>query len=273
MPQMIDVRKVSVGPRYLVARVRVADDAPLYTDEDIEGAARVYELMPEIADHVCLGDAGETFRDAMPSTEVAHLLEHVTVELVARTGLAGAVSCGQTSVAEDTDGRTYDIRLDCPDDVLVVASLSSAAWILQWAFSGGGEPKPGIDPIVEGIASMVESLPAPADGSEPADVEGGDEPLADPEPAAAPDPDEGDEPGSAGVDDPGAAVEPEAGEVASDQGDSFDGQDAAGALPETDVPVPAPVTLDDAPMPRRRPRAQHPSAAPQAAPGEDVSDA
>ncbi len=161
MSQMIDIRKVCVGPRYLTARVRVAEGAPLTTDQDLIGTTLVYNLMPEICDHVCLGDAGSTFKDAMPSTEIAHLLEHVTVELIARTGLAGSVSCGQTTHAHDCDERTFDIRLDCPDDVLVVAALSSAVWILQWAYTGGGEPEPGVDAIVEGIVAMVSGLPVP----------------------------------------------------------------------------------------------------------------
>ena len=156
MSQMIDIRKVCVGPRYLTARVRVAEGAPLTTDQDLIGTTLVYNLMPEICDHVCLGDAGSTFKDAMPSTEIAHLLEHVTVELIARTGLAGSVSCGQTTHAHDCDERTFDIRLDCPDDVLVVAALSSAVWILQWAYTGGGEPEPGVDAIVQNCVSGIQ---------------------------------------------------------------------------------------------------------------------
>lgn len=190
MSQMIAIRKVCVGPRYLTARVRVAEGAPLTTDQDLIGTTLVYNLMPEICDHVCLGDAGSTFKDAMPSTEIAHLLEHVTVELIARTGLAGSVSCGQTTHAHDCDERTFDIRLDCPDDVLVVAALSSAVWILQWAYTGGGEPEPGVDAIVEGIVAMVNGLPIPepAPTAEPA-AEAAPEPVEAPEPIVEPEPD------------------------------------------------------------------------------------
>ena len=194
MSQMIDIRKVCVGPRYLTARVRVAEGAPLTTDQDLIGTTLVYNLMPEICDHVCLGDAGSTFKDAMPSTEIAHLLEHVTVELIARTGLAGSVSCGQSTHAHDCDERTFDIRLDCPDDVLVVAALSSAVWILQWAYTGGGEPEPGVDAIVEGIVAMVSGLPVPESApavetvaevaSEPVEA-----PVEEPEPIVEPEPD------------------------------------------------------------------------------------
>ena len=153
MAQLIDIQEVAVGPKNLTARVYVADTAPLMTDEDIEATARVYNLMPHIAEHVCMGDKGETFKEAMPSTELAHMLEHVAVELIAQTGLAD-ISCGRTWAVSGYD-RTYDVQLKCVDDVLVLGALSSAVWIMQWAFSGGGEPIPDIEGIVEGLKGLV----------------------------------------------------------------------------------------------------------------------
>ena len=92
----------------------------------------------------------------MGSTEVAHLLEHVTIELMAQTGLGGDVSCGRTWEVTG-EPRTYDVQLACPDDVLVASALSSAAWILQWAYSGGADPKPDVAAIVSGIRELVEN--------------------------------------------------------------------------------------------------------------------
>lgn len=252
MSQMIDIRKVCVGPRYLTARVRVAEGAPLTTDQDLIGTTLVYNLMPEICDHVCLGDAGSTFKDAMPSTEIAHLLEHVTVELIARTGLAGSVSCGQTTHAHDCDERTFDIRLDCPDDVLVVAALSSAVWILQWAYTGGGEPEPGVDAIVEGIVAMVNGLPIPepAPTAEPvaeAAPEPVEAPVEAPEPIVEPDAEEPelyDAPASEGE-----PVEPEEEPVEKDP-ELEDASDEAVPEPECDPePVPADPQPDFEPAP------------------------
>ena len=154
MAQLIEIEKVAVAPRHFTARVRIANGGPLTTDQDLVGTTHVYRLLPEICDHTCLGDAGTTFKDAMGATEVAHLLEHVAIELMARTGLAGDISCGRTwdVVGEP---RTFDIQLACPDDVLVASALSSAAWILQWAYSGGADPKPDVDAIVSGIRELV----------------------------------------------------------------------------------------------------------------------
>lgn len=180
MAQLIDIQKVVVGPKDLTATVRVAEGAPLMTSEDVEATAHVYWLMPQIAQHACLGDAAPTFQDVMGDTELAHLLEHVTVELLARTNMAGDISCGRTRATDD--GRTWEVSFPCPDDVLVTGALSSAAWILQWAFAGADPAtEPDVDAIVEGLAQLVQAAYATAgDEAGPAeDAEG------DPEPGAA----------------------------------------------------------------------------------------
>lgn len=157
MAELIDIRRVEIGPENMTAYVRIADDGPLMTSDDLEGTARVYRILPHIVDHACLGDAGETFRDAMGDTELAHLLEHVTVELLAQTDIAGDMPAGRTWV-DEVDDRTYAIELACPDDVLVAAALSTGAWILNWAYTGGGEPEPDVAAIVGGLVSLVESV-------------------------------------------------------------------------------------------------------------------
>lgn len=159
MAQLIDIIRVVVGTEYLTATVQIAEDAPLMTSEDLEGTTRVYNLLPAIIDHACVGDAGSTFKDCMGDTELAHLLEHVTVELLARTNMVDQIVAGRTwrELAYD---RTYSIQLDCVDDVLVAGALSSAVWIMSWAFSGGAGPVPDVDATVAGLAQLVQSLPA-----------------------------------------------------------------------------------------------------------------
>ncbi len=156
MAQLFDIKKVVVGPRKLTATVVVAANAPLRTVEDLEATTRIWQLMPQLRDHVCLGDSSESFGDVMGDTEIAHLLEHVTVELLARTNIAGDITSGQTA---EVGERTYEISLTCTDDVLVTGALSSAAWIMQWAFAGGGEPSPDVDAIAGGLVELVASLP------------------------------------------------------------------------------------------------------------------
>ncbi len=185
MAQLFDIKKVVVGPRTLTATVEVAPSAPLYTSEDLEGTTRVWQLMPQLRDHVCLGDSAPHFGDVMGDTELAHLLEHVTVELLARTDIAGDITSGQTA---EVGERTYEISISCVDDVLVTGALSSAAWVMQWAFSGGGEPAPDIDAITSGLVELIDSLPSvegPTPEPEPADANEA-EPVVESGPKADP---------------------------------------------------------------------------------------
>ena len=202
MAQLFDIRKVTIGPRNLEAIVEVAPSAPLRTSDDAEGTELVRDLLPELADHVCLGDAAPRFGEVIEDTELAHLLEHVTVELLARTDVAGDIASGQTA---ELDERTYRITLACPDDVLVAAALSSAAWILQWAYSGGGDPRPDIEAIVGGLVALVEGLEEGFDEGEDApedDFEDAAEPALEAEGEDAEPEAEATEPENAPEDDP-----------------------------------------------------------------------
>ena len=237
MAQLFDIRKVTVGPRNLEAVVELAPTAPLKTSEDLAGTELVYNLMPELADHVCLGDSAPRFGDVIGDTELAHLLEHVTVELLARTDAAGDVSSGQTvKLAE----RTYQITLACPDDVLVAGALSSAVWVLQWAYSGGGEPEPDIEAIASGLVGLVQSLDAPSDGEKDQEpVQQDVDPQPAPEEAYAPEPGN-DEP--AGLEGEPAADEPEPAQEPA--------QDAESAQEPAQTRTRAAWDMDNVPRPR-----------------------
>jgi hypothetical protein len=154
---LFDIRKITIKPTTMVARVRLANGAPVKTSEDVDSTNRIYQLMPQIADHACICDKGDRLRATMGDTELAHLLEHVTLELLARMGVQD-ISAGRT--VETDEDRTWDIELTCPDDALTLGALSSAAWMMEWAFTGGEGPKPDVDNIVAGLMPLVEGLPA-----------------------------------------------------------------------------------------------------------------
>ena len=178
MAQLFDIKRVAVGPRNFEAEVELAPSAPLMTSDDPDGTLLVLELLPELENHLCLGDSSASFGEVVADTELAHLLEHVTVELLARTDRAGDVSSGQTAGLGE---RLYKITLACPDDVLVAGALSSAAWILQWAYAGGGDPRPDVDAIASGLVALIDSL-------EPVAEEGESDVAPEPEPEIASEP-------------------------------------------------------------------------------------
>ena len=139
---------------------------PLMTSEDIEATARVYYLVPAIAKHLCLGDSGREFQDCMGQTELCHLLEHVSVELMNETGLAGNISCGRTRVSEH-DERVFEIELSCPDDALAIGALSSATFMMDWAYLHADQPAPDVDGTVAGLRNLVLGMRAEAEGKDP----------------------------------------------------------------------------------------------------------
>lgn len=189
MADLFNILKVTVGEKKLTARVLVNPGAPLYTSEDIEATARVYYLAPGIAEHACLGDAGAKFQDCMGDTEIAHLLEHLTVEIMTKTGLADGIVSGRTR-GVDADARLFDIELSCPDDVLAIGCLSSAVFMMQWAFLHADQTPPDFDGTVSALTALVTNLRGSA-FSDGASAEGqlaasGD--ASDVDAAAAPEP-------------------------------------------------------------------------------------
>lgn len=154
MSELFNIEKITVGAEKLTARIAVNEGLPIMTSEDIEATARVYYLAPQIAHHLCLGDEGPEFQDCMHDTEVAHLLEHLSVEIMRETGLAGDVSCGRTRRAPGED-RTFEVELSCPDDALTIGALSSATFMMDWAFLHGGAPTPDFPGTVAALRNLV----------------------------------------------------------------------------------------------------------------------
>ena len=160
------VLKVTVSEDKICAHVLVNPGMPLMTSEDIEATARVYYLVPAIAKHLCLGDSGREFQDCMGQTELCHLLEHVTVELMNETGLAGSISCGRTRVSEH-DERVFEVELSCPDDALAIGALSSATFMMDWAYLHADQPAPDVEGTVAGLRNLVLGMRAEAEGKDP----------------------------------------------------------------------------------------------------------
>ena len=179
MAQLISIKKVVVGPKNLTATVEFSAKAPRLTSENAEATERVLELLPGLSEHLCLGDADARFGLVAKDTEVAHLLEHVTVELLALTNLAGDVASGKTSLVDSRRGL-YEIILTCPDDVLVAASLSSAVWLLNWAYGNQEDADPDINAIVSGLVALIQGL----DGEKTDELADSAEPEADAAPQA-----------------------------------------------------------------------------------------
>lgn len=155
--QPISITKVEIDSQYFTAHIRIGEETPLFTCDDLEATTRIYDIMPHIIEHACVDDASDTFKDVMGNTELAHLLEHVCVELLSQTDIAGDVPAGKTFISPNVN-RGYVLQFTCSDDALVAAAFASAVWIMNWAFSGAAGSTPNCDAIVQAIVAMVGEL-------------------------------------------------------------------------------------------------------------------
>ena len=149
MAGLFNILKVTVSEDKICAHVLVNPGMPLMTSEDIEATARVYYLVPAIAKHLCLGDSGREFQDCMNET-----------------GLAGSISCGRTRVSEH-DERVFEVELSCPDDALAIGALSSATFMMDWAYLHADQPAPDVEGTVAGLRNLVLGMRAEAEGKDP----------------------------------------------------------------------------------------------------------
>lgn len=178
MADLFNILKVTVGPKKLTARVLVNPGMPLMTSEDVEATARIYYLAPAIADHLCLGDAGSKFQDCMGHTELPHLLEHLTVEIMNETDLAGSISTGRTRNVMGDD-RLFDVEVSCPDDALAIGALSSASFMMNWAFLHHEQTPPDFPGTVAALGALVRNLRGSDDGVDAPRADGAGEVSTD----------------------------------------------------------------------------------------------
>lgn len=155
MPELIHIQKVTFGPRDLRATLSFAQNGPVMTNANPQAAERVKWLVPEIMRHACTGDQGKTFGVSVSRTEIAHLAEHVALELMALTNLSTPITSGRTRRIAD---HLYEVQIAAPDDVLAASALSSAVFIINWAFQArDSKNAPNIGAIVAGLRDVVAS--------------------------------------------------------------------------------------------------------------------
>ncbi len=155
MLELIHIQKVTFDPRNLRAILSFAQNGPVMTNANPQATERVKWLVPEVMRHACTGDAGKTFGTAVGRTEIAHLVEHVALELMALTNLSTSITSGRTRRIAD---HLYEVQIAAPDDVLAASALASAVFIVNWAFQArDSKNAPNIDAIVSGIRNVMSS--------------------------------------------------------------------------------------------------------------------
>ena len=141
--------------------------ALLHVGEDV--AARMLQLLPNLRNHVCVHTraGGGTFGSELVGTELAHLFEHVVIELQAQAHGAAAAAgtppqapqlIGHTSWAEElavTGPQGHALMrttVTFADDLVALQAAKDAAELLNWACT------PQASAHAPDVAALVERL-------------------------------------------------------------------------------------------------------------------
>lgn len=132
------VERVVRGPRRLDVTVRVRPKERERTSPEV--AARVISALPRLANHGCRNDEGLTFEQEASDTEVAHLFEHVALEIMALAGSPRTLE-GETSWDARLDGRgVYVVSLHCDDERVCRGAIRLAEKLVRHIVDGGRAP-------------------------------------------------------------------------------------------------------------------------------------
>lgn len=131
------IASVDVSPGSVEARVVFAPGESLRTCARVRD--RALALLPGLKGHRCDNGAGLSFADEAADTEIAHLVEHAALEVMALAG-SPATLAGRTTWDFAADGPgVFRVRLACDDDLVALGALKAAASAVAWCESGEGD--------------------------------------------------------------------------------------------------------------------------------------
>ena len=114
-PKPIEVRTITVRTGRLVCEVEISDPHLRYTTPEL--VERVLRDHPSLPHHACVNDEGKLFSAVIDHTSLAHLLEHVAIDLQTRaTHDEQAVFVGTTEWLDENAGLAR-VQLSFADDL------------------------------------------------------------------------------------------------------------------------------------------------------------
>jgi len=138
----------------LAARFAFGPGEPLRTSEIPGLAAAAIGALPGLRGHRCDNGSGLTFADELADTEIAHLVEHTTLELMAMAGCPTSLR-GETSWDFATDGRgVFRVRIEFEDEAVAREAVGEALAIV------GALTQAEAAPDAEAVARRLRTLRA-----------------------------------------------------------------------------------------------------------------
>lgn len=153
--KLLSVERIEVAESCLEALVRVLDFERMRTSTQPDLPRRAFALLPGLTRHSCENDDGLRMAEEIADTETPHLLEHVTVELMALSGSPRSLKA-RTTWDFARDGRgVFRLTFDFDDDLVALGALKEAVGIVEWLMVPS-PPEPPPDP--EAIALRLRAL-------------------------------------------------------------------------------------------------------------------
>jgi hypothetical protein len=122
----VKISDLSARDGVLSARLVFEPGEPMRTSEVPGLAAGALRALPGLKGHRCDNGAGLTFADELADTEIAHLVEHATLELMAMKG-APVTLRGATSWDFAEDGRgVFRVQTEFRDEAEAREALARA---------------------------------------------------------------------------------------------------------------------------------------------------
>jgi hypothetical protein len=135
----VRVAATDVTPGLLEALVVFDPGEPLRTSEVPGLASAALAALPGLKGHRCRNGAGLGFVEEIEDTELAHLIEHATLEIMAMAGSPDTLR-GATKWDFEGDGPgAFRVSVAWDDDLVALGSLRFAC-ALVGALARGQEP-------------------------------------------------------------------------------------------------------------------------------------
>ena len=125
----VRIVSITVKPSRLVVDVSILDELNRRTTP--ERAAHVLERFPTLREHACVNGRGRTFGSVIESTSIAHLLEHLAIELQTRASAHEAATFVGTTEWLDERVGLARIQLSFKDDLEALRALRDAVRFLN----------------------------------------------------------------------------------------------------------------------------------------------
>lgn len=124
----ISISSIVVRRGRLTCEIEVPDARFRYTNPQI--AQRVLDVYPSLSRHACVNAEGRTFSCVIEHTSIAHLLEHLAVELQTRAAdNPKALFVGTSEWLDEASGKAC-VQLSFSDDLVALRALKEAVEII-----------------------------------------------------------------------------------------------------------------------------------------------